>query len=74
MTTRSTEEAIQYAAATLPEGWNILIDIERDAGCVRLFDSEGDELDIDGADLSIARQIEQAVTIALEGEGLEVPA
>jgi len=38
-------EAINWAAGVLPEGWSICLNIERDGGCVELFDETGNQIE-----------------------------
>jgi hypothetical protein len=43
-------DPVQRACGELPEGWEIQILLERDAGCVYLIDPNGERSDIDNAD------------------------
>lgn len=61
--------AIDIAAGSLPDGWNIRIDVERGAAVVLLSDPEGNEeaMDVD-ADNRIAAEIVDAVRLARKRE------
>lgn len=56
--------AIQQAAAELPEGWTISLEIERDAGTVELIDPEGERKLIDGNDGYLCQAVDAAIEIA----------
>lgn len=66
-----TGAAIQRAAKDLPEGYGITIEIERDAGSVRLFvpaygDDESSALIDEFSGDDIAYEIENAIDYAIE--------
>lgn len=55
--------AIYRAAETLPEGWEVCINIERDAVTVEAFSPDGNVLRIDFGD-SFSEQINLAINVA----------
>lgn len=59
----SIGKAINRAARDLPEGWEIRIDLERDAGVVHLTDPEGNETMSEGGEL-FSDQINAAIELA----------
>lgn len=63
-------EAIERAARLLPDGYEILVRIERGSGIVELYDDEGNKPDsfVDGELLS--SNIHDAIGYALTREGL----
>ncbi len=66
--------AIQEAARDLPEGYSILIDIERDAATISLMDARGEETDVewgDGAHYAVRRATKQAIGRAAKQAGKE---
>lgn len=71
----ATESAIQRACGVLPEGWSIQIDLERDAGCVTLFNPWSRAVDFGQDFRSIGAHVEAAIDAAMRaqaGEGGEV--
>jgi len=62
-----TERQIQRAAQHLPEGWRIIVEVERDAGWIDAFNPDGRRIEIDWVG-SLAEQIEQAIDAALQEE------
>lgn len=57
--------AVERAAAELPVGYELRIELERDAGSVRLFDDMSEEIEID-ADGPFSDQINSAIEAAME--------
>lgn len=55
--------AIERAAETLPEGWEVFINIERDAGEVVLCDPDGNVFSVDSGG-TFSEQINSAVEAA----------
>ncbi|KAF1009538.1 MAG: hypothetical protein GAK28_00176 [Luteibacter sp.] len=57
--------AIEHAAAALPEGWQITIEVERGSGSVLLYTPEGDEVDegFGGGD-HFYEEVEEAIAYA----------
>lgn len=60
-----TERQIQRAAQHLPEGWRIIVEVERDAGWIDAFNPDGRRIEIDWVG-SLAEQIEQAIDTAMQ--------
>jgi hypothetical protein len=60
-----TERQIQRAAQHLPEGWRIIVEVERDAGWIDAFNPDGRRIEIDWVG-SLAEQIEQAIDAAMQ--------
>lgn len=58
--------AIDRAAETLPEGWEIRIAIERDAGWVVFSDPDGNMFRVDSGE-PFSEQINSAVETAIAG-------
>lgn len=56
--------AIQRAAAELPEGWSIALEVERDAGTVELIDPDGERKLIDGNDGYLCQAVDAAINAA----------
>lgn len=61
-----TLDAMNRAASELPPGWNIHIEIERDAGTVVLYDDEGVDHEYPSFRESLAEQIIEALDYALD--------
>jgi hypothetical protein len=60
------EEALNYAAKSLPDdGSEVQISVENGAAWVILIDGNGNRTAIDGADQSLAEQVQEAVALAL---------
>lgn len=59
------EENINRAAAELPDGWIIEINVEAGAGWVTLYDGCGNSLDVAG-DRTINEQVSEAISYARE--------
>ena len=60
-----TERQIQRAAQHLPEGWRIIVEVERDAGWIDAFNPDGRRIEIDWVG-SLAEQIEQAIDATMQ--------
>jgi len=60
--------AIERAAETLPEGWEVFVNIERDAGWVVLCDPDGNVFSVDSGG-HFSEQINSAVDAARAGGG-----
>lgn len=60
---KSLEENINRAAAELPEGWIIEINVERGAGWVSLYDNEGMSVVI-CEDGTLSEQVSDAIDYA----------
>jgi hypothetical protein len=60
--------AIDDACSKLPDGFEILISLERGSGVVILVDAEGDELVLGGNDGTIADEIQEALQYAIDIE------
>ena len=56
-------DAIQRAAGDLPEGWEIRLCVERDAGWVELYDPDGNDIEDFATD---AERLDYTVNDALE--------
>lgn len=63
------EEAVEYAARHLPEGWEVSVRVEKDAGFVQLEDPLGERIETDSADTSLADEVAAAVRLAREMAG-----
>ena len=61
----SLEEAINAAAANLPQGWTIEISVSRGDGSVRLEGPDGDGVPFDGTG-SLSDVVQKAVDRSLE--------
>jgi hypothetical protein len=61
---------VQRGAGELPEGWEILIRIERDAGNAELIDPEGNEVDYPSNHECLADSISDAIDEALSLAGV----
>jgi len=64
------EESLERAAKELPEWCDVSIRVERGAATVSWSDEHGNEYDIDGADQTIAEQVNAAIDAALKGKGI----
>jgi hypothetical protein len=58
------EDYINKAAGSLPEGWIIELCVEKGAGWVDLY-YQGEKHDFDTTDMSLSRQVSEALEIAL---------
>jgi len=57
--------AINHAASTLPDGWQIHVTIEQGAGWAGLYNSEGIRVDdFDDGDLDLQEAIQRGVELA----------
>ena len=62
--------ALERAAEHLPEGWEIVVRVERNAGSVVLLADDGKGYDFDDADHEcFAQQIEGAIDFAIAKDG-----
>lgn len=61
-------QAVQRAAAELPEGWTVCLEIERDAGTVELIDPEGERKLIDGNDGYLCQAVDAAIDATLQAK------
>lgn len=59
-----TEEQIQRAAEILPVGWELIVRIEKGAGCAGLFDANGNQVHEDFHGEYLADEIENAINAA----------
>ncbi|MCK4121383.1 hypothetical protein HFK83_03225 [Ralstonia pseudosolanacearum] len=64
--------ALLEACKTLPEGYNILLDVEKGWGGVKLIDSNGDGVDYDNGESSLTEQVIEATKTAIAYAGKEV--
>lgn len=61
---------VQMAAGSLPDGWQVVIEIERDAGTVSLLDADGEAVDEEFCDSGdLADQVAEALKYAVSKEG-----
>jgi hypothetical protein len=61
---------VQMAAGSLPDGWQVVIEIERDAGTVSLLDADGEAVDEEFGDSGdLADQVAEALKYAVSKEG-----
>lgn len=61
---------VQMAAGSLPDGWQVVIEIERDAGTVSLLDGDGEAVDEEFGDSGdLADQVAEALKYAVSKEG-----
>ena len=56
--------AVQHACGELPEGWNIIIDLENGAGFPELYNSEGEKIAWPYGDDGIAQTVIEMVQLA----------
>lgn len=65
-------EALQRIAnrvcGEIPEGWELNLCMENGAGDIELIDPEGDSIDIDSPDSSLADKIDIALALALRAQ------
>lgn len=64
----ATEQQIQRACGSLPEGWTIQIELENGAGYAVLYNPQGSTTDFDTAGESIAEQVSAATDFALAAQ------
>ncbi|MEQ9725219.1 hypothetical protein ABRP29_06215 [Pseudomonas sp. WHRI 8822A] len=62
-------EAVERACGELPDGWSVLLNMERGSGCVELYDSNGVQIDDfpsdhERLDYTINDAIEHSLTAA----------
>lgn len=62
--TASLDDAIEYAAQHLPEGWNVYVCVEKDAGWVELMNPMTELIDVDRDDQPLVAQVYGAVAVA----------
>lgn len=62
----ATNQAVQKIASDLPDDWQVILEIERGSGLVRLYDPNGDDQMIELDEGSIAEQLLAALRIANE--------
>ena len=60
-------DAVEEACGELPEGWMVLIYLERGAGWVDLSDPDGDCIEVHEDETSISDLVREAVRRAKEG-------
>ncbi len=65
-------DAIEAAARDLPDGWGILIAVERGSGIVDLFDAEGNSTEFASNRESLSEEIADAVQHAIAAEKANV--
>lgn len=58
-------EALQTAAGTLPDGYDIIVTVERDAGRVELLGPDGDKLDFPSNRENLASSVSDALEHAI---------
>ena len=68
MSIKPMGELIQDAARDLPEGWQIVVSIEKDSGTVTLFKGFMDECDYPSDHETIERSFRDALEYALTKE------
>lgn len=61
----ATERALQRAAEKLPDGWEISVVVENGAGWVTLHDPEGELVEFEDSDRTIAQQVTEATDTAI---------
>jgi len=59
------DAAIQNAARDLPEGWSILLQVEKGAGWVELFNDDGAKIPVELDDLDLHESVAKCVERAL---------
>ncbi len=72
MTHDELKAAIDEACNLLPDGWNIYIEIERNAGNIYLDDPDGNRFAVDDfgcSDAEWPQQIADAVQYAVDNDG-----
>lgn len=57
---------IQNAARDLPEGWSIILQIERSSGWVELYNADGARMQFEDVDRDLHEQVAEALKTALE--------
>lgn len=62
---RTLDDAVEYAAEHLPEGWYVEIYVESGSAWIRLENDAGDGHDVDTSELSLADSVVKAVHIAV---------
>ena len=62
------DDALQSAARDLPEGWSIIVQIERGAGWVELYNADGARIDFENVDRDLHEQVAEALKVALAKE------
>tara|TARA_Y100000815_G_scaffold220286_1_gene206199 strand:- start:454 stop:933 length:480 start_codon:yes stop_codon:yes gene_type:complete len=69
----ATEQQIQRACGSLPDGWTIRIELENGAGYAVLYNPQGGTTDLDTAGESIAEQVSAATDFAIATANGETP-
>ena len=64
-------KAVNAACGDLPEGYYANIHIENGAGYIELFDSDGNEIHFEAADLNIVDQVDEAVFTAKAADNMK---
>lgn len=64
----SLGEAVERVAEYLPDGWQINIVLEKGSAWVKLIDPNYTEIDIDGADMTLSEQVNDALCKANDME------
>ncbi len=54
-------DAVEEACGELPDGWQVIINMERGAGWVDLFDPDGDCIEVHEDETSVANLVREAV-------------
>jgi hypothetical protein len=62
------DEAVNHAAANLPEGWSIMIQVEHGSGWVELYNQEGGKVELNNSDMDLAESVSHAVARATGGQ------
>lgn len=66
-------ELCNHVCGTLPRGWSITIDLERECGSVDLFDNDAERIEFPTNYECIADQVWDAIEHAIETEKKEWP-
>jgi hypothetical protein len=61
-------DAVEEACGELPDGWQVIINMERGAGWVDLFDPDGDCIEVQEDETSVSDLVREAVRRAKGGQ------
>ena len=63
-------ENVDAASDQLPQGWSILLELERGAAVVNLYDSDGKQRDFDTNHDSLSQEIADAIAYATSQDAI----
>jgi hypothetical protein len=65
---KAERDAVELACGELPDGWQVIINMERGAGSVDLVDPDGDSIEVHEDETSISDLVREAIRRAKEAQ------